>query len=193
MTQFEYTHTKRVNSSAVDGVVYNVNTKKLAVNLHGEVYVYNNVPLSRYEALVTAPSVGRFFREIKSDYGPSEYLGRNTSVTYQTGSVEAPSMAALGTPKALTLAEGVTVNNSFITLSTPTQTRTTLGLPDVVESTPVGTTRRHSVLFNVEGLTADREYGVDATSVDEAVAALTEAVAALGLDVKVKEVTVYFE
>lgn len=190
MPNFTYTHTRRVDSSAVDEVYYNENTKELAVDLHDEVYVYPNVPLARYEALVGASSVGRAFREVKRDYGPSSYLGYATQVNYVRETTKAPSMAAVGTPKGLTYAEDAVVDGRPV--ASPNEVRVDLGLAPV--AAPGGVKFRHAVYFEVEGLgNGSKVYNVEAGSVNEAVEALSEATAALGLDVNVKEVRVYFE
>lgn len=190
MPTFEYTATKPVNSSAVDEVHYNANTKELAVDLHDEVYVYSGVPESRYEALVNAPSVGRTFREVKRDYGPSEYLGYVTDVDYEKSGVDAPDMgavltvgsartAAVGTPKALTLAP-----NAVVTGTTERF--------DLAPAAPAASaTRKHTVVFTANG--AERKHTLNVASVDEAVAAVNEIAAMLDLAFKVKEVVVSFE
>lgn len=190
MKTFEYTHTKPVNSSAVDEVHYNANTKELAVDLHDEVYVYSGVPESRYEALTNAPSVGRTFREVKRDYGPSEYLGYVRDIGYEKSGVDSGVTTASGVvPKNLTYASNAKVTTSttgnyasqpseFISLNAYTDTKSP-------------SKRKHEVVFEAAG--AERIYSLEATSVDEAVEALQGVAEALDIDVQVRAVTVYFD
>jgi len=183
---FEYTDTKPVTSTAVDAVFYNSETKKLAVFLHGEVYVYSGVPKERYENLVDASSVGRAFREVKADYGRSDYLGRARSVEPVLVSVPAPDMGAVGTPKGLTYAADAKVTGD------PAHSRVRVTLGEV--PVPEGVKYKHAVYFKVNPGDLDfKIYNTEAGSVHEAVEALTEAALALDLNVTVKEVRVYFE
>lgn len=195
MTNFEYTHTREVSSSAVDEIHYNANTKELAVDLDDSIYVYSNVPLDVYENLVRSQSVGRAFVEVKRQYGPSKFLGHYDYVEYVKVGFDAPSMAAVGTPKNLTYAEGAVVTAPSTT--NPSDFRLTLGHQPVATAASTPTVseifRDHRVLFNVEGMIGLRTYNVKAGSVEGAVKALEEATSALGLTVNVKEVTVQFE
>jgi len=61
----------RVKSSVIASVGYDARTRRLEVGFHnGRVYAYFEVPLSVYEALVTAESVGTFFNEnVRPYYG----------------------------------------------------------------------------------------------------------------------------
>lgn len=90
-------------------------------------------------------------------------------------------MGAVGTPKGLSLAHNAIVDGKRVTLEFAS-TRA-----------PKSETRKHTVKFTVENGNSVKSYSVDTDSVESAVAALTEALSAVGLNFDVKEVTVYFE
>lgn len=186
MTKFYYTQTADVDSSAVDEVYYNANSKELAVDLHDEVYVYQNVPKARYEALVNADSVGRAFREVKRDYGPSEYLGYCSEVDYvpTREAFDAVDMASVGTPKALTYAENAKVDGVRVSGSGSTSTGTllTLSVPE----------RNKSRVFAVEFESGDkvRTHTLSAESFGAAEQAVLNIGAMLDLEFNVKVVRV---
>lgn len=198
MTDFTYTHTAPVNSSAVDEVWYNVDTKELAVCLHGDVYVYEGVPFDRYQNLVYAMSVGRAFRNIKKDYGPSEYLGDEAYLTIEKKVYDAPDMSGdfadhtkarqvAGTPKNLTYAEDAVVDGKPVG-----DTGNSSG--PHLSMTPAGdnaATYRMTVHFESNG--AERTHSLTAADVDEAARRLEEVADALGVEVVVKGVFVHFE
>lgn len=60
----------RVKSSVIASVGYDVQERRLEVAFHnGRVYAYFEVPLSVYEELITAESVGKYFNEnVRPDY-----------------------------------------------------------------------------------------------------------------------------
>lgn len=224
MPNFHYTHSlTETDSSAVDAVHYNDKTKELVVTLHGDVYTYKGVPLSTYQAFVTAPSLGRAFATLKRKYGPSAFGGTVDSVGFVSAdtSTPAPDMSststpswhrprdgsgrflspnqergsrgeqAIGTPKALTYADDAVVTGH----SSGPHLRVTLGensSENSAEDEKQGIIRKHKVLFSVDGL-GDRTYNTDASSVEQAISHLLDATNALGIGVKVKEVSVYFE
>lgn len=186
---FVFTHEADVSSSLVTGLWYNRDEQKLAVALDEEVYVYDGVPANEFDNLRFAASVGRAYQGVKRNYGPGEYLGWEPDLEIEAKSYEAPSMepvvgnATVGTPKGLTYAADAVVDGE------PVDRKFTLGL---VEETPERTTHRHAVVFEVEGLEGVRKvYNVDAGSWTEAEQALTESTDALGLNVTVKEITVF--
>lgn len=196
MSDFEYTHNPRVNSSAVDEVWYNADNKELAVNLHDEVYVYQNVPFARYQALVFAGSVGRAFREVKRDYGPSEYLGYRSDLDIEQKSYAAPDMSGgyargglVTTPRTVihdaTKSEPVNTNDEPVNTAGGPSEYVSLKVEDVT------TSRNHRVVFETEH--GVKTHDVPAESVDEAKAVVENLATLLGVDAKVKEVTVYFE
>lgn len=179
-----------VDSSAVYEAYYDAPTSSLAVVLSsGHGYVYSGVPASVYDDLTNGTrSAGRVYATVvKRNYGPGKSLG---FVGFDNDdefvkSVPAPDMGAVGTPKGLTYAAGAKV-----TTIDPAHRIDLTFTPSPVA--PV-VTRKHTVKFTVEGGNSVKSYNVDATSVDSAVDKLSEATSALGLNVNVKEVTVYFE
>ncbi|MES1245010.1 MAG: KTSC domain-containing protein [Acidobacteriota bacterium] len=66
---------KPVSSSSVSSVGYDPETRTLELEFHsGSVYDYEEVPPEVFQALLEAPSVGRFFaNEIRGQY-PSTRL-----------------------------------------------------------------------------------------------------------------------
>jgi len=182
---FNYTHgDSDVESSAVYEAYYNSDDNKLAVVLSsGHGYVYSGVPQSVYDSIVSGPSAGKTYATVvKRSYGPGEslgYVGFDNDDEFAFG-VPAPAMTAVGTPKGLTLAPNAVVTGPRVTLGSV--------VPPVTKPP-----RKHAVKFTVEGGNDVKTYSVDADSVEQAVSALGEALAAVGLDFDVKEVTVYFE
>lgn len=52
---------QRVKSSIIESVAHEASTKKLHVKFkNGTVYEYDNVPIAKYLALITSPSVGSY-------------------------------------------------------------------------------------------------------------------------------------
>lgn len=185
---FEFTHgDDDVESSAVYEAYYNEHDRKLAVVLSsGHAYVYPGVGIHTYNELVGSTSPGKFYAlNVKRNYGPGEslgYVGFDSDEFEQTRGVPAPSMDAVGTPKGLSYAKDAKVTDL-------SDRRISLA----ADNTPVGAKFKHTVVFTVDGGNREKSYTVDAGSVNEAVEALRSATDALGLTVKVKEVTVYFE
>lgn len=188
MSDFEFTHNTRTpHSSAVDEIWYNEDTKELAVDLHDEVYVYSGVPKARYDAFVLANSKGRAFREIKRDYGPSEYLGDAAYLDIDRAPVPAADMSAVGTPKGLTYAAGATIVNNTNTVTASSGA----GYLSLTPAPAKSTARRHKVVFDTPHGTKSHE--VSAESVEDAAQQVTTFTTVLGVEATVKEVTVYFE
>lgn len=184
---FNYTHgNDDVESSAVYEAYYNSGTKELAVVLSsGHGYVYSGVPFNVYTDVESGTSPGKTYATVvKRNYGPGKslgYVGFDNEDEFEQG-VVAPDMSAVGTPKGLTYAKDATVTDL-------SDRRISLA----VDNTPVGVKFKHTVVFTVDGGNREKSYTVDAGSVNEAAEALKSATDALGLTVKVKEVTVYFE
>lgn len=202
MTQFDYTDAREVHSTAVDEVHYNANTKELAVDLDDSIYIYKNVPEDVYRSLVFADSVGRKFIDVKRQYGPSSFLGYYDNVEYVKVGFNAPSMAAVGTPKNLTYAEGALVSTPSTTA--PSEFRLTLGVnadsrntapTNVVgEELPETVKYNYVVDFVVKGGTEVRQFKTTAGNQwNDAVENLREVADMLGVDFDVKGVTVTFE
>lgn len=194
---FVYTDEANVDSSLVTGLWYNRDESQLAVALNEEVYVYDDVPVSEFDNLRYASSVGRKYRDIKRNYGPGQYLGWVPDLEIEEKTYDAPSMdavevsstgsveAIVGTPKGLTYAVDAVVDGK------PINDERKFDLS--VDATPSGEKFQHTVVFEVDGLPTRKSYNVEVGSVNEAIEALEEATAALGIDVNVKMVTVYFD
>lgn len=182
MPSFDYTHFEVVESSAVDEVYYNSHTQELAIDLHDSVYVYENVPLSVFRDLVNAPSVGQAYREVKRQYGPGEFLGWYGDIGYNSVPVPAPVQDVT---KATTFDLSNASNSAATGGDTVTYTLSS------VPAAPIPT-REHVVSFVVEGNDRVATYGLDTTSVDEAVKVVEGFAEALGLNVTVKGVYVSF-
>ena len=196
---FNYTAgDSEVNSSLVYEAYYNSATRELVVVLDSEDgYLYKGVPQHVYDELVSGRvSAGRYYgKTIKRGYGPGERLGYVglDNEDYFVYAYPAPSMEAVGTPKGLSYASDAKVDGSPVVSLGADGTSRFVDLAPKAEE-PREVTYRHAVNFTVDGLGNDvRVYNVETTSVDKAVDALSEATAALGLDVNVKGVWVSFE
>lgn len=75
MDKFVYDETFDFYSSVLEGIYYNLKTKRAALDIKGQVYVYNHVPRAAVVELAGASSVGRHYHDFQSFYGPAEYLG----------------------------------------------------------------------------------------------------------------------
>ena len=195
MSIFNYTSSLGgvVSSAAVDAVYYDRDSENLAAVLHGVVYVYSNVRELEYWKLTRGSghsgSIGAAFAEFKKDFGPANNWGSVQNVNFRAEEDPANVLQfPVGTPKGLTYAEGATVTN--VGQESHVTTIYNLSSPE----SPVGNTRgKYRVVFDV----VDGKTGVpntlEADSVEDAVAQTTEIAQMLGLEFKVKEVTVYFE
>lgn len=197
MSRVTYTEVFSPDSSLVEDVYYDANTRELTVVLHDELYRYSNVDKRVVNEFKNAHSAGRFYAaNIKRTYGPGEYLGTSWDVDCD-GVVEgaAPDMSsplydaakdatsgAKGTPKGLTYAAGAVVTNAG---------NTSANVFSLTPTAPVETTRKHKVTFETE--TGTKVHTLQAGSVDEAANAVLDIGDMLDLDFTVKEVTVYFE
>lgn len=186
---FNYTHGETdLNSTAVAEAYYNAPERQLAVVLQsGHGYVYDRVPLGTYDALVSSSSPGRVYATtVKRHYGPGESLGYVgwDSDEFVKG-YEAPSMAAVGTPKNLYYSVEDLHDSSRLGSSSGSSVRFDLGPVEVPE------TKKHTIAFEANG--AERSHTMDASSVDGAVESLQEIADMLGVEFRVKAVTVHFE
>lgn len=198
--QFEYTHEfSGAGSEAVDDVYYDSETNELLVVVtSGYGYLYRGVPYSVFDQFRNADSFGRFYNFMVKGKYTSIGIGYDPEVDEK--SYEAPSMAAVGTPKALTYADGASItfapegfgisNGQFVT------TGSLVSLSAPVASYPADrVTYKHVVHFTVEGGNEVKTYTVEAGSnVHEGVEALKEVAEALGQnDFVVKGVYISFE
>lgn len=190
MTTFAATHSTDVVSKAVDTVTYNENTHELVLDWDGALYKYSDVPLATYKAVIdgtyknglTDASVGRAAQRIKKDFGPGDYLGQFGNVTFVKDETKTtPTFPLAATKSAPTAAQ---VASSRTAASSPT-----------FSLTPVGD-EKATATYTVDYTIGEDHYeytpaGVN--SVDEAVKALADALAPLGLEGAAKGVYVEFE
>lgn len=203
MSDFTYTDSqKNIDSSAVRHAYYNTDDKSLVVVMraNGNAYRYDGVPSWVWSTFKGAPSKGTVFATtIKRSYGPSKFLGVGSRLDIREAGVPAANMgsvtplrkpqqyttlgnapvapgrrAAVGTPKAL-------VDNSTST--------SVEALPSVQPRVRKATT---SVLFENGGVERSATFN-DKSTVDEALAEVSRLASILGVDLKVKAVTVHFE
>jgi len=192
LSTVEYTHAESLDSSAIDEALYNENTRELTLDLNGNYYRYPNVPKHVWEALLEAPSAGRFYREtVKKNYGPAESLGSLNWDEFNEVKIEDKTTEnvihvpanrwggyAVGTPKDLKVTDDTVVT-------------TTTNVFNLTAAAPSADVRKHAVTFEVNGVR--RTHNLKAESVDEAVQAVNDIADMLSLTFVVKEVTVYFD
>lgn len=182
---FEFTSNHEVNSSLVEELLYNSNTQELVVDLNDRIYKYTGVPQYVADEFANSYSPGSYFQTFKRQYGPGEFLGHYGSVEYKSVSPVqsvSHSTATVGTPKNLSYSANAVVTD---------ETRYVDLKSDVG---PERVTYNHEVRFVVDGLDEVRTYTVEAGSNwNESVEALHAATDALGINVKVKSVTINFD
>ena len=174
---FTYTHSNLdLDSTLVEEAYYNDRNQQLAVVLsNGWGYTYSGVPFSQWQAFVNATSPGGFYNtSIKRLYGPGDPLGY---VSGYDEFVEAPKVAATGTPNAWTYSPDavVTVTNNYV---------------DLARSEPKAQ-RTYTVNFEADGVL--RNYSLHADGVSEAVEEVHKIAGSLDMVFNVKSVTVFFE
>jgi hypothetical protein len=196
-TTFAATHSQDTpRSTAVETVTYNENTGELVIDWHDDLYKYDGVSLDTYNALVAGTyknspahaSVGRSASKFKKDYGPGTYLGKFGQVNFVQAtkasrvSPSAPTFPLAAQKSAPTVASTVSASPTF------SLTPSNVGS----ESKSKARAATYTVDYTVG--TEHYEYtpaGVG--SVDEAVKALHDALAPLGLEGAEKGVYVEFE
>lgn len=180
MTDFIYDDFADLDSDAVASAWYNASDLQLAVELaNNNVYVYSDVTRPVYEALVGAPSVGRYYATVlKPYYGPGENLGWGGNVRVVPRAEKPVATDASPTANVWTIAPDAKITHSG---------ETTFPLT-VGEST----TRRYTVVFTVGDLADRKSYTFLADSEQSVLDNMTDLGNALGLEFKVKEVTGYF-
>lgn len=186
MTTFAATHSTDVVSKAVDAVSYNENTQELVLDWDGALYKYSGVPLETYKKVVagtyknglTDASVGRAAQRVKKDFGPGDYLGQFGQVQFVKDQTKATFPLAA---QPATLA----------TKSTPAPTFS------LTPSKNVGSEKKVSgKTYTVDYTIGDDAYEYTPEGVnsdDEAVQALADALAPLGLEGTAKGVYIEFE
>lgn len=180
MTDFQYTDAlEDIDSSAVDDAYYNVNDKTLLVVLASseDAYVYTGVPSYVWSAFKSASSKGSYYAtQIKRNYGPAKPLGNVWDLDIDEATTASVTPIApyvtLGTPKAL-------VDNTKTSSS--------------VEAFPGVSKATTTVTFETDGGVRKEVDFNDKSTVDEALAEFSRLATMLGVDLKVKAVTVNFE
>lgn len=162
-TTFVYTLLTQPASTAVNTLAYNSDSRELVVELNHVSYLYKDVDLAQFNYLSGAASTGRAYREFSKRHKSSERLG--SFITFVYG-VEAPVNEDADTTPA-----------SYFPLK-------------AVE-TVLPEERSHRIDFVAAG--RDRSYTVQATSVDDALDALTDVANALDVVLRVKGVYVSYE
>ena len=180
MSFVTYTEYHEPNSSLVEGVYYNENTKELTVDLNDEIYRYTNVPKETVRAFVEGRgyggSAGKFYTpEIKRKFGPGEYVGYYSAVEFDP--VKVLTAATVGTPKDLTYAPDAKVTDN-------TGNHLSLTPGDLRVATPQDVRlARYDVQFIVNG--QEKNYTLTSTSVAQAAIEVTSLGDALGLSFEV--------
>lgn len=91
MSTITYTReAPKVDSSFIEDILYNEDTKELFVSVRGDWYGYQNVPENVYNDFVTAYSLGRYYRTFKTDYGPGVNYGWSPEFMEQSNEGEVP-------------------------------------------------------------------------------------------------------
>jgi hypothetical protein len=177
-----YTHKATPNSTAVEQVWYNYNTKELYLDLHNVVYRYSHVPVSVYNNLLNADSKGQYYRDKIRNYGPAARLGPAINL----GKRVDPAPVAFRTEEV----KPVRLSGTSFTLPSTTKTLTPqLSLAkDVSNSDYV-----HEFTFVIAGSEDRKQHTVKASSMDDAVERMFEFASLFNTDIVLKAVTVYFE
>ncbi len=195
MNTFVFTDTQDVKSKAVDTLTYNENTRELVIDWHNDLYKYDGVPPETYKAVVagtyknglTDASVGRAAQRVKKDFGPGKYLGVFGAVKF-TPEAKAKRTAV----PSYSLSPSATASPAKVTNVGSEATNKKFSLTPSPAVTKAGKSTTYTVDFKANGET--REYTAkDATSVDEAVAAINEVAEMLGVELTVTGVYVDFE
>lgn len=190
-------------STAVDEVYYNDNTRELYVDLDpGNIYKYSNVPPNVADEFERVKSAGSFYATvIKRNYGPGEDLGKWSSVVYDEVEKETPKLDSLVSSGSVFATGGLIVgpgtapfkvdpNRQGIPNTAPAQ----FSLKPFSDEVKVeGVERTYIVTFEVEGLVDFRRHTLTSTSVDEAVKTVLDLGKALDLKFIAREVTIKFE
>jgi hypothetical protein len=172
VSTFKFTKFYNVSKSTlVEGVYLNENNNQAAVDLDDSIYVYDNVTATDVDRLIGATSVGSYYANtFKREFGPSEYIGIWSDIDFK----EEPLRLKIATNEARAIGGIILDGNTVVTSSV----------------TPV---RKHEIIFTVDESAVEKEYFVQATSVDQAINVLKGIGSSLGLEFNVKRVVVYFE
>lgn len=182
MTHVAYTHHWETgNSTAVDNVYYNENSRKVYIDWDDEVYEYSNVTLAEAEAVVngdgTNGSVGRAAARLKNNKGPGRHLGNWWNLTFDQVGVRAAAFSGQSSAK---------VQNA----GTPTRA---YSLQTPAAPAPVTTgDATVTVFFTLEGSSTVHEFVAQSDDVYEAVEELNEFVSRVKAKGKVTKAVVEF-
>lgn len=181
------------DSSLVDEVYYNENTKELYVDLDTAVYKYSNVPPQVVADFEAADSAGSFYgQHIKRVFGPGENLGSWQFLEYEQESVIQPQNVTVAEGESDTVALA-NAGVDYISVGDATPLNSFSLRPFVDTSKVEGVEREYVINFEVDGLMGRKTHTLKSTSVDEAVQSVLDLGKMLDLNFIVREVTIRFE
>lgn len=181
MTTVAFTDEYYPDSSAVDEAFYDENTKTVYVDLHDYIYAYSGVEKNVWDEFKRASSAGSFYATtIKRQYGPGKELGHVRGIKYEEVKVR-PASEGVGAPQAFTTpaAQAAPVYHSL-------NVNATAGASG-------NATSKYVVTFKAPLGTGDKSHEVQATDEADALRQLNTFAEALGVSLKVRSVTHYFE
>lgn len=196
MTNIAYTRQVAIgNSSLVDEVYYNENTRDLYVDLDGPVYKYRGVPVEVVDKFEAAASAGAFYNtEIKRVFGPGDDLGHWEHLDYDAEDVEVKTTGLTVYNAGNIPAQTVYHAGGIVSATTPNTVHNTFSLKPFPEGIKVeGVEREYAVTFEVIGILDHKTHTLKASSVDEAVQTVLDLGKMLGLNFIVREVCIRFE
>lgn len=183
MTTVAFTDEYYPDSSAVDEAFYDENTKTVYVDLHDYIYAYSGVEKRVWDEFKRASSAGSFYATtIKRQYGPGKELGHVRGITYQEVPVR-PASEGVGTPQAFTTPAPA---------AAPTPVYHSLNVSAAAGATG-NATSKYVVTFKAPVGTGDKSHEVQATDEADALRQVNAFAEALGVSLKVRSVTHYFE
>jgi hypothetical protein len=191
-------------SSIIDNVFYNVNSRTAVLDINDYYYEYRDVPAEAVEDLINADSVGAHYNKVfKSAFGPSKYLGAWEECDLNSVPVN-KDFDSTPVAKDFTVAEDtVAVETKEYSLQTPNQVRVDEGFDTVEYSlrTPaplqvaadnVTDDVKSTVFFTLDG--GDREFTFESDKSDlyDAVEEVDNYVKRLGARGNVRKVVFEF-
>lgn len=193
MTDFyklEYTESFEVDSSLVDGIYYNANENSVVFDLNDELYKYSNVSYSEVKAVADAESPGRAYQDFKRKFGPSDHLGHYDYADFEKVSAK-PLTITLNSNRP-----GAAIGSA--SLAAENIQTTSLNTFRLQENYNLVAQQEYSVGYVVVDEEAGYVSGIKthkaiASSVSDAKLKVEELGKRIGLEFKVKEVTVRFE
>lgn len=181
MTTVAFTEEYYPDSSAVDEAFYDENTKTVYVDLHDYIYAYSGVEKRVWDEFKRASSAGSFYATtIKRQYGPGKELGHVRGIKYEEVPVR-PASEGVGSPQAFTTPAAAPAAPVYHSLNVPAGSATG------------NATSKYVVTFRAANATADKSHEVQATDEADALRQVNTFAEALGVSLKVRSVTHYFE